>query len=164
MTLTMLATVPLLLITTALPSGAVPSTEAAPPTTSAGVVSALEQIGRTQTASDISAVRAAGGAVLLTDPDTSEVVAAVSAETPLGRALNPVTPGCSTTSLCMRSAANVPYGYSGAGTRTGTWKNIAQMAPGDRRSRFEWTSGGLTLAPGETNIFGRPVTMKKISR
>jgi hypothetical protein len=38
------------------------------------------------------------------------------------------------------------------------------MAPGDRRSRFEWTSGGLTLAPGETVIFGRPVTMKKISR
>ena len=87
-----LATVPLLLVSAALTPGGGPISDADAARSPAATVRALEQIGRTQTPTDISAVRAAGGAVLLTDPDTSEVVAAVPASTPLGRALTPITP------------------------------------------------------------------------
>jgi hypothetical protein len=64
----------------------------------------------------------------------------------------------------MVSTANVPYGYSGTGTKSGTWSAIKQMQSGDRSSRFEWTTGGLTLGAGQSNYFGSAVTMKKISR
>ena len=128
------------------------------------VVAVLEQVGAAQTDDDIAAVRQQEGATLLTDPDTGHVVAAVSGRSALGRTVNPIGPGCSTSSLCMRTSSNVPYGYSGTGTRTGTRKSIAENRAGDRRSRFEWVGGSMTLLAGQTNFFGHPVRMSKISR
>ncbi|WP_420363511.1 hypothetical protein AABM26_03895 [Curtobacterium aetherium] len=84
------------------------------------VTTILRQIGATQTDRDVAAIRRQEGATILTDPDTGQVLAAVSPRSALGRALNPIGPGCSTTSLCMRSSAGVPYGYSGTGARSGT--------------------------------------------
>jgi hypothetical protein len=132
--------------------------------TGPGAIALLEQVGATQTERDITAVRQQGGATLLTDPDTGRVTAAVSRRSALGRALNPIGPGCSYTSLCMRSSSNVPYGYSGTGARSGTWRSISDTRAGDRRSRPEWRGGAMTLSAGEVNYFGRPVTMTRISR
>ncbi|WIB15826.1 hypothetical protein DEJ34_01480 [Curtobacterium sp. MCPF17_050] len=153
--------VPILLASTLLVPPVAPEQEV---TTAPAVVARLEQVGATQSEGDIAAVRQQGGATLLTDPDTGQVVAAVSQRSALGRALNPIGPGCSTTSLCMRSSSHVPYGYSGTGSRSGTWKSISDNRAGDRRSRFEWRGGAMTLSAGEVNYFGRPVTMTRISR
>ena len=109
----------------------------------------LHSLEGTQSAAAIDQLMAGGGNVqALVDPDTGETLAAFRMSE---RALTPVAPGCSTTSACMVSSTNVPYGYSGSGTRTSKWLNIVRVSAGDRRTGYAASNGAAyNYNPGVT--------------
>ncbi|TCK61223.1 hypothetical protein [Curtobacterium sp. PhB136] len=137
---------------------------AAPEANSYAIVDArLAALRGTQSPEAFEKIVDRGGNVqALVDPDSGEVLAAYTAST---RALTPVTPGCTTTSACMTSSTGVPYGYTGTGTRTGTWKNIVRVAAGDRRTSYSASNGAAyNYSAGVAVSWSKPVTVVKISR
>ena len=103
-----------------------------------------------------------GNVQALVDPNDGSVLAAFRSST---RALTPVGPGCTTTSACMTSSTGVPYGLTGSGTKTGTWKNIVRVAAGDRRTSYSASNGAAyNYSAGVTISWSRPVTVVKVSR
>ncbi|SBN63673.1 hypothetical protein GA0004736_2611 [Curtobacterium sp. 9128] len=148
-------------------TGAAVTPEAAFATTGAEGYAAIDArlaaLQETQSTADAERILASGGNVqALVDPDTGEVLAAFRSS---ARALTPVTPGCTTTSACMTSSSGVPYGYTGSGTRTGSWKNIVRVGAGDRRTSYAASNGAAyNYSAGVTISWARPVTVVKISR
>lgn len=113
-----------------------------------------------QTAEEIEVISASERPKeLLVDGSTGKTISAIEVEAgtaPL--ALSPLSPGCSTTSLCMLGA--YPYGYVGTGVKTGSWKNITRVQTGDRTGVFDWNgirnaygkNTGVNLTNGIFNI------------
>jgi hypothetical protein len=113
-----------------------------------------------QSVQDIDRIVESGlPATVLVDADTGETVAAIAK----ARALSLVGPGCSASSLCM-STGSIPYGFTGTGARTGSWKSIRTVKAGDRRSAFNWNGLQNTYAKGVTVNLTKPVTVTKIQR
>lgn len=123
----------------------------------------LATLAQTQSQSEAERILDGGGNVqALVDPNDGSVLAAFRSST---RALTPVGPGCTTTSACMTSSTGVPYGLTGSGTKTGTWKNIVRVAAGDRRTSYSASNGAAyNYSAGVTISWSRPVTVVKVSR
>lgn len=116
-----------------------------------------------QSASEAERVLQAGGDVqALVDPDTGQTLAAFRSSS---RALVSVGPGCTTASACMNSSTGTPYGYTGSGTKTGTWKSIVRVSAGDRRTSYSASNGAeYNYNAGVTVSWTKPVTVVKIAR
>jgi Ni/Co efflux regulator RcnB len=123
----------------------------------------LAQLAETQSAADAERIMNGGGDVqALVDPDTGQVLAAFRSTS---RSLVSVGPGCTTSSACMNSSTGVPYGYTGSGTKTGTWKNSVRVSAGDRRTSYAASNGAAyNYSAGVTISWSRAVTVVKISR
>ncbi|WP_139200643.1 hypothetical protein [Curtobacterium sp. MMLR14_010] len=130
---------------------------------SAAVHARLSALRETQSPAEAAAILEGGGNVqALVDPDTGAALAAFRSS---ARALVSVGPGCTTTSACMRSSTGIPYGYTGTGTKSGTWKNIIRVGAGDRRTSYAASNGAAYNYNAGVNIeWARPVTVVKISR
>lgn len=126
----------------------------------------LEAIAGTQTPQEIDAIASSGEAVqILVDSATGEVLAALEPEQVMSPfALSPVGPGCTTTSLCMRTTSNVPYGYTGSGSLNGTWGSINKVTPGNVSGAFTWNGLRNAFAANVTANLTSPVTVTKIER
>lgn len=120
----------------------------------------LNELRNVQTRSDIGRiVRNGGPSQLLVDSRSGEVLAAIAL--PL-RALSSVGPGCSGISLCMCGGS--PYGYTGSGSLSSSWKSIASVSAGDRQSAFVWNGAQRTYGAYATAHLTSPVTITKIQR
>jgi len=156
------------LITTTLTAlalvGAVPAAaHAAGPASETDELTGLRALSNAQSREAIDALLGGDDPVsLYVDARTGEVLAA---EAVADRALNPIGPGCTSTSVCMRSITGTPYGLAGSGTRTGSWKKIISYSTGDRRTSF-WASNGMayTYRANATVTLNVTVTMTKVQR
>ncbi|GGK87603.1 hypothetical protein JOE58_001049 [Curtobacterium luteum] len=144
----------------------------ATPAPSAAVDTAqLRALSTTQSRAEIDALVSGTDPVsLYVDAATGEVLAAAPApdSTVTGvhtRALTPIGPGCTSTSVCMRSISGTPYGLTGTGTRTGTWKKIISYSSGDRETSF-WASNGMayTYRAYSNVTLNVTVTITKVQR
>jgi len=130
---------------------------------SAPSVSALERLSETQSRAEIDAlVDSTVPVSLLVDAETGTVQAAAPIST---RALTPIGPGCTADSVCMRTNTGVPYGLSGSGTKTGSWKKVLRISSGDRTTSF-WASNGMAYEyRARSNIvMNVTVTITKVQR
>ncbi|MCJ1713807.1 hypothetical protein MT346_06430 [Curtobacterium sp. VKM Ac-2922] len=123
----------------------------------------LAVLATTQSPAEAERILTGGGSVeALVDPDTGRVLAAFRSTE---RALASVGPGCTTASACMNSSTGTPYGYTGSGTKTGTWRNIVRVSAGDRRTSYSASNGaGYNYNPGVSVSWSKPVTVVKIAR
>lgn len=149
-------------------SASLTAVSAAPQTTSAGLDyrAQLEAIASTQSPEQIAAIASSGGHVeILVDSGTGRILAAVkpaTAVTPF--VLSPIGPGCTTTSLCMTTTTNIPYGCSGSGSLTGTWSSIIRVTPGNVSGSFDWNGLRNSFAAGVVVNLTSPVTVTRIAR
>ncbi|WFR66293.1 hypothetical protein P9139_15515 [Curtobacterium flaccumfaciens] len=123
----------------------------------------LEQLSEVQTRAEIDALVDSTVPVrLLVDAATGRVEAAVPIS---ARALTPVGPGCTSTSVCMKTNSGVPYGLTGSGTKTGSWKKIIRISSGDRRTSF-WASNGMAYEYRANSdvVMNVTVTVTKVQR
>ncbi|MFJ4074420.1 hypothetical protein [Curtobacterium sp. NPDC089991] len=141
----------------ALPTAANATTPA--PTT----LAVLTDLRGTQSHAEIDAVMQGAAPVeALADPDTGDILAAMSVRS---RALTPVGPGCTSTSACMLRSSGGPYGLTGTGTKTGTWRGVTGVKSGSRRTSF-WASNGMAYEyrAGASVTWTKAVTVTKVSR
>ena len=128
----------------------------------------LEKLVGTQSPNEIHAIATSGGKVqVLVDSSTGKVIAALKPATNpfTGMALSPVGPGCTLTSLCMKTTSNLPYGYTGTGSLSGTWSPIHSVTGGDHAARFTQSSGlRIAYAAGVTATYTTSVTIVLIER
>jgi hypothetical protein len=100
---------------------------------------------------------------LLVDPKAGKILAAIDTErTITPSALTRLGPGCSTTSLCMMN--DVPNGYIGTGSLSGTWRSVYRYATGDRIGTFRYNGLDWTHAAYITINLTTPETITYIAR
>ncbi|MGK5440435.1 hypothetical protein ACSNN7_01185 [Micromonospora sp. URMC 105] len=100
---------------------------------------------------------------LLVDSESGKILAAIDTEntiTPF--ALTPLSPGCSTTSLCMWNS--VPNGYIGTGSLSGTWSSVYKYATGDKIGTFRYNGLDWTHNPYTTVNLTTRETITYIAR
>ncbi len=139
------------------------ATSSAATTTASADVAELKSLIGTQSRTQIEALVDGEAPIsLYVDAASGKILAARSVA---ARALNPIGPGCTPTSVCMRSITGTPYGLSGTGTRTGSWKKIIRYSSGDRTTSF-WASNGkaYTYRANSTVNMNVTVTMTKVQR
>ena len=123
----------------------------------------MERLSDTQSRAEIDAlVNGTAPVRLLVNAATGTVEAAAPIN---ARALTPVGPGCTQSSACMRTNSGVPYGLTGTGTKTGSWKKIIRVSAGDRRTSF-WASNGMAYEyrAGSDVVMNVTVTITKVQR
>ncbi|MEV0398371.1 hypothetical protein [Polymorphospora rubra] len=100
---------------------------------------------------------------LLVDSESGKILAAIDTErTITPSALVWLSPGCSTTSLCMRN--NLPWGYTGTGSLNGSWPNVHRYDTGDRIGTFRYNGLDWTHNPWTTVNLTTPETITYIAR
>lgn len=143
-------------------SDAVPRVEA--PRGSEETLDALVDLAGTQSDDVISRAMESGVPVeVLWDTDAGGVIAAVEVEPGRStRAISMLGPGCSSTSVCLKTPT--PHGYAGTGTLSGKWNNVSYLFAGtDRATRFYFTgsSQSVELRP---SVSLRPVSNLSINK
>lgn len=134
------------------------------PTLVADYTEMLWSLAGSQSEEEIDRIVRSGHKVeLLLDPRAGKILAAIDAEgTFTPSELIWLSPGCSTTSLCMLNG--VPNGYIGTGSLYGTWPNVYQYRTGDRTGTFRYNGLDWTHPAWLTVNLTTPATITYIAR
>ncbi|MEU5940960.1 hypothetical protein ABZ807_17605 [Micromonospora sp. NPDC047548] len=100
---------------------------------------------------------------MLVDSESGKILAAIDTESTFTpAALIFLSPGCSTTSLCMLNGR--PNGYTGTGSLYGTWSSVYRYATGDKIGTFRYNGLDWTHNPYTTVNLTTPETITYIAR